>query len=92
MSQMDGEQCITPCESEGWTRRFTAVGPRLEEAIALYSGLGFEIRLEPAEPAAEEVADRTACAQCFVMALALTIYTRPPVAHATYSGGAAAER
>lgn len=64
-------------ERAGWTRRFTAVGDRLQEAIDLYQTLGFEIRLEPAEPRAEDVADQAACAQCFVMSLARTVYTRP---------------
>ena len=76
-------------ENDGWTRRFTALGPRLSEAVALYRELGLEVRLEPAEPGAEEVTDRTECEQCFVMTLARTIYTRPPVGSA---GETAAER
>ncbi|MDE3229386.1 MAG: hypothetical protein KGO05_05865 [Chloroflexota bacterium] len=64
-------------ELEGWTRRFTAIGARLDEAAELYRGLGFEIRLEPAEPQAEAAPDASGCAQCFVMTLARTIYTRP---------------
>jgi hypothetical protein len=69
---------------DGWTRRFTAIGPRLSEAVEVYRGLGFEIRLEPAEPGAEEVADSetATCEQCFVMSLARTIYTRPLSARA----------
>jgi hypothetical protein len=63
---------------EGWMRRFTAVGARLNEAVELYRSLGFEVRLEPAEPGAEQVADSAACSECFVMSLARTIYTRPP--------------
>lgn len=62
---------------DGWTRRFTAIGGRLHEAVALYRELGFEIRLEPAEPAVEEGSDTSGCAECFVMSLARTIYTRP---------------
>lgn len=42
---------------DGWTRRFTAIGARLSEAVELYRRLGFEIRLEPAAPGSEEVAD-----------------------------------
>lgn len=64
-------------EREGWTRRFTAIGARLDEAVELYRGLGFEIRLEPAEPQAETAPNASGCAQCFVMTLARTIYTRP---------------
>lgn len=62
---------------EGWMRRFTAVGARLTEAVEVYRGLGFEVRLEPAEPGAEQLLDSAACGQCFVMSLARTIYTRP---------------
>ena len=64
-------------ERDGWTRRFTAIGARLNEAIELYRGLGYEIRLEPGEPGSEGVADTSACEQCFVMSVARTIYTRP---------------
>lgn len=76
-------------ERDGWTRRFTAIGARLSETVALYRTLGFEIRLEPAEFGAEGVTDRTECEQCFVMTLARTIYTRSPVGSA---GETAAER
>lgn len=62
---------------EGWTRRFTAIGSRLREAVELYRGLGFEIRLEPADAGSDEVADPSVCAQCLVTTLAQTIYTRP---------------
>ena len=71
MSQSDTE------ERDGWTRRFTAIGARLNEAVELYKGLGYEIRLEPGEPGSEGVADTSACEQCFVMSVARTIYTRP---------------
>jgi hypothetical protein len=64
----------------GWTRRFTALGARLQEAVELYRGLGFEVRLEAAAIDSGEVADTVACAQCIVMTLAQTIYTRPPSA------------
>lgn len=67
---------VPSLERAGWTRRFTAVGARLQEAVELYQALGFEIRLEPGEPDAEDVADQAACAQCFVMSLARTVYTR----------------
>lgn len=64
-------------EGEGWVRRFTAMGARLNEAVELYRGIGYEVRLAPADSRPEDVADATACAQCFVMTLARTIYTRP---------------
>lgn len=85
MSQVEARQrdaSGASLEREGWTRRFTAMGARLNEAVELYRGLGFDIRLEPAEPRSEEVADRSGCAQCFVMSLARTIYTRPLIADA----------
>jgi hypothetical protein len=65
-------------EAAGWTRRFTAMGPRLSEAVELYRALSYELRLEPAE-ASEMDLNGEACAQCMVMTLARTIYTRPAV-------------
>ena len=41
-SQISGAQLL----DEGWTRRFTALGRRLNELAELYSELGFEVRLE----------------------------------------------
>lgn len=64
--------------SDGWTRRFTALGSRLSEAVELYRALGYELRLEPAD-ASETDLSGEACAQCVVMTLARTIYTRPAV-------------
>lgn len=77
MSQAEPQDGSSWHQGDGWTRRFTAIGARLNEAIELYRALGFEIKLELAEAGAEEVADSSACAQCFVMTLARTIYTRP---------------
>jgi hypothetical protein len=34
-------------EAEGWTWRFAAASPRLEEMADLYRSLGHEVRLEP---------------------------------------------
>lgn len=78
MSHAEARDHDIPRERDGWTRRFTAIGARLTEAVELYRGLGFEIRLEPGEPGLDGVADSSACEQCFVMTLARTIYTRPP--------------
>lgn len=77
MSQDDAQQRAELLEHNGWTRRFTAIGSRLNEAIELYRELGYEITLEPGQPGAESVADPSACEQCFVMSIAHTIYTRP---------------
>ena len=35
----------------GWERRFVVAPPRLEEAVALYRELGYEVALAPAQPA-----------------------------------------
>ncbi len=67
--------------SEGWTRRFTAFGNRLSEAVELYRQLGYEVRLEPAHVPQEPHAEGTGCASCFVMAHARTICTRPQAAN-----------
>lgn len=77
MSQPEAPWSAASLTRAGWTRRFTAIGGRLEEAVALYRELGFEIRLEPAEPGAESVLATSGCARCLVMSLARTIYTRP---------------
>jgi hypothetical protein len=64
-------------QEAGWTRRFTALGRRLEEAAELYCQLGFEVVLEPADPDEQASAGAESCRQCFVTAYARTIYTRP---------------
>ena len=64
-------------QEQGWTRRFTALGRRLNEAIELYRQLGFEILLEPADLDEEYRAGAGGCEQCIVTTLARTIYTRP---------------
>ncbi len=37
--------------AEGWKLRFVASGERLQEAVDLYTELGYEVRLLPAQPA-----------------------------------------
>lgn len=64
-------------QAEGWTRRFTALGRRLSEAVELYSELGFDVRMEPVDPNEEETAGVESCKDCFVTMQARTIYTRP---------------
>ncbi|HEX9131857.1 MAG TPA: hypothetical protein VF844_06165 [Ktedonobacteraceae bacterium] len=64
-------------QAEGWTRRFTALGRRLNEAVALYSELGYEVRLEPVDLDEEESIGAEGCKDCFVTMQARTIYTRP---------------
>lgn len=62
---------------QGWTRRFTAIGRRLNEAVELYSQMGFEIRLEAVNSDEDEIPDIESCKSCVVTTLARTIYTRP---------------
>ena len=63
-------------QAEGWTRRFTALGRRLNEVAELYSELGYEVRLEPVDLDEEEGMSSEICKDCFVSVLARTIYTR----------------
>jgi hypothetical protein len=67
----------TQLQEQGWTRRFTALGRRLNEAAELYHQLGFEILLEPADLDEENIAGAEGCENCIVTTLARTIYTRP---------------
>jgi len=64
-------------QEQGWTRRFTAMGRRLNEAVELYCQLGFETLLEPAELDEEDLSRAEGCEHCIVTTLARTIYTRP---------------
>jgi hypothetical protein len=67
----------TQLQAEGWTRRFIALGRRLNEAAELYSQLGYEVRLEPVNLDEEESMGAESCKDCFVTVQARTIYTRP---------------
>ncbi len=71
----------TAIEAGGWTRRFTAIGARLSEAVDLYHALGYEVLLAAVAVGDDDVGESDeACAQCLVMTLARTIYTRRPTA------------
>ncbi len=61
----------------GWTRRFTAMGRRLDEAVELYRQLGFDILLDAVDLDEEDTAGLESCKHCFVLVQACTIYTRP---------------
>jgi len=64
-----------PLVQEGWERRFIAVGSRLDESVALYRELGFEVRLEL--PAAADL--REECGDCHAaLQLYRILYTRRP--------------
>lgn len=60
--------------ADGWERRFIADRPRAEEAIELYTGLGYEVCADPVMQ--EELADD--CEDCLLVAQLrfVTIYTR----------------
>jgi hypothetical protein len=60
--------------AEGWERRFTVDGRRLKEYTALYTSLGYDVHVEPLQPA--EVGPD--CADCRLIALLQfsTLYTR----------------
>lgn len=73
VSQISGAKL----QDEGWTRRFTAFGRRLNEAAELYSELGFEVRLETVDLYQEETVEAEICKTCFITMQARTIYTRP---------------
>ena len=64
--------------AQGWVRQFVADPPRLDDAVEEYRELGFEVRLEPLDPAGC-VADG-GCAACFqqpeVAARFRVIFTR----------------
>jgi len=62
--------------ADGWKRRFIADRPRAEEAIELYTGLGYEVCADPIMP--DELADD--CEDCLLVAQLrfVTIYTRRP--------------
>ena len=74
-SQISGAQL----QDEGWTRRFTALGRRLNELAELYSELGFEVRLESVDLDQEEIMLVESCKDCYVTMQARTIYTRPKI-------------
>ena len=62
----------TRLAERGWTRRFTAASPRLEEMVTLYESTGHEVRIEPIEDA--EVA--AVCRACELARQASVVYTR----------------
>jgi hypothetical protein len=64
---------------EGWSRRFVGGPPRLQEFVAMYESLGFDVHLEP-QPL-EEL--RAECGDCYLaLKLFRVVYTRAkPYAH-----------
>ena len=64
----------SPRESEGWERRYIAHGARIDEAIELYSSLGYEVMAEPLIPGDLD----SCCRDCALLATCefKIIYTR----------------
>jgi len=62
-------------ESQGWSKRFTSEGKRLQEAVEMYESIGFEVHLEPVIAGETE----EECDLCFQTEAKTyyTIYTRP---------------
>jgi hypothetical protein len=58
----------------GWERRFIAEGRRVEEAVALYESLGFEVVADP--PPAQDLPPGCGDCQVVVALQFKTIYTR----------------
>ena len=79
MSMNEAQISGAQLQDEGWSRRFTALGRRLNEVAELYSELGFEVRLESVDLDQEETMSAESCRDCFVTMQARTIYTRPKV-------------
>lgn len=53
-------ELIDKLKAEGWIERFTASGPRLEEAIEAYHELGHEVKTVPVKEMELE-----GCTSCF---------------------------
>lgn len=61
---------------QGWTKQFSASGPRLREAAELYESTGLEVHLEPVR------VEDLGCSECFQGPATApgdwyVIYTRP---------------
>ncbi|MEW5995755.1 MAG: hypothetical protein AB1744_15360 [Candidatus Zixiibacteriota bacterium] len=55
-----GIDSVDKLKSEGWVQRFTASGPRLQEAIENYRMLGYEVKTIPIREL-----DENGCTVCF---------------------------
>ncbi len=63
-----------PLQAAGWERRFIADAAQAQEAMALYTALGFEVHAEPLQPA--ELGPQCAECQLVICKAYVTIYTR----------------
>lgn len=59
--------------ADGWVKRTTYDEPRLSEIVDMYEEMGFEVLVEPFDPA-----DEPGCSECMKIDAARykTIYTR----------------
>jgi hypothetical protein len=73
LTVLNAESAQSALEREGWTRRFVAAPPRLQEMSELYAALGLEVRHEPLG----EADLRVECGDCVLaQAVFRIIYTR----------------
>ena len=75
--RMLSEQQLQPdpaLVAEGWERRFMTDAQRAEEAIKLYSDMGYEVLSVPVQP--QELSDDCDGCRVVVMFRFQTIYTR----------------
>jgi hypothetical protein len=63
--------------AQGWQRRFTADMQRVQEAVELYSGMGFEVQTVPVQP--EELSEDCNGCRLVVAFQFQTVYTRRKV-------------
>lgn len=65
--------------AKGWVKQFMSDEPRLSEMVEEYTALGFQVHLEPVDPAS--CAGGSGCTACFEMpevaAKFKIIFTRP---------------
>ncbi len=60
--------------ADGWERRFVADGPRVKEAIDLYTEMGLDVRAEPVKQ--DQMAEKCEGCHIHMMLNFQTLYTR----------------
>ena len=63
-------------EKEGWVRRFVTTKERVEDFVAVYRSMGFDVMLKPLEPDDLPTDECGACVQVSCRDCVI-IYTRP---------------
>ncbi len=59
--------------AQGWTRQFTTLPNRVQEYVDLYTGMGFEVRVEEWALTADE---DPSCDSCALLGVMRTVFTR----------------